>query len=95
MKNNLTFNDFCIKQCDRLYTPGLDDSKQSTGYIFLKKMVQEQIKPASLKEIKRWEDNPTEKELIEIPEIKYMRFLHPLLRPYIINNWDYIKTLKL
>lgn len=88
-----TFNEFCIECCDRLYQPMLPLSSQSTGYLQLRKMVVENIKPASLGEIKRWETTPTNEELCSIPDIKYLRFLHPLLRPYIINNWDTIKTL--
>ena len=56
-------------------------------------MVVEQIKPASLAEINRWENNPTIKELFSVPNIKYLRFLHPLLRPYVIKNWEIIKNL--
>lgn len=92
---NLTFNEFCIKSLDKMYTPGLSDDKQCTGYIKLKEMIKNQITPASLEEIERWETNPTKEELLSIPDIKYLRFLHVLLRPYIIKNWNYIKTLEL
>jgi hypothetical protein len=53
-----------------------------------------QITPASLDEISRWENNPTMKEMLSIPDIRYLRFLHPLLRHYIVNNWDIIKSLE-
>ncbi len=89
----LTFNEFCHECCDGLYDPILPEDAQCTGYIELKKMVVENITPASLKEIERWETNPTHDELISAPDVKYLRFLHPLLRPYIIENWDTIKTL--
>jgi len=89
----ITFNEFCEKYCDGLYDSRFPDEKQCTGYLQLKKMVEEDITPASLEEIKRWETQPTQKELFETPHIKYLRFLHVLLRPYIIKNWEYIKNL--
>ena len=49
----LTFNEFCHKNCDGLYEPRLSEDKQCTGYIQLKKMVVENITPASLKEIEQ------------------------------------------
>ena len=58
-------------------------------------MIIEKIEPASLDEIKRWENNPTEEELISIPDIKYLRFLHTNLRAFIIENWNEIKNLKI
>lgn len=94
MKNQ-TFNDFCYKICDGLYTPGLPDDMQCTGYLQLKKMVIDNITPASLSEMERWENNPSTDELIAIPNIKYLRFLHKLLRPFIIENWSVIKNLKI
>lgn len=92
--NNLTFNEFCHKFCDGLYEPRLPESSQCTGYHQLKSMVVNKIKPASLEEIKRWEETPTEEELLSTPDVKYLRFLHTLLRPYIIKHWDIIKNLK-
>lgn len=89
----LTFNEFCCKCCDGLYEQRLPEKDQCTGYIKLKKMVTEQIEPASLDEVSRWEDNPTTEELFSEPDIKYLRFLHPLLRPFIIRNWQIIKTM--
>jgi hypothetical protein len=91
---SLTFNKFCHEYCDGLYDPRFPDEKQCTGYIQLKKMVVENITPASLKEIEQWENKPNIIELLLIPDIKYLRFLHPLLRSYIIENWDVIKNLK-
>jgi hypothetical protein len=76
-----------------MYEPRLPQNAQCTGYIELKKMVVENINPASLEEIKKWETTPTSEELFTTPDIKYLRFLHPLLRPYIIQNWETIKTL--
>ena len=91
---NITFNEYCVKFLDRMYTPELPDEQQSTGYLQLKKMIKEKITPASLEEIKKWENNPNVQELIVTPDIKYMRFLHPILREYIIKNWKTIKQLK-
>jgi hypothetical protein len=90
----ITFNEFCERFCDGLYDPKFSDDNQCTGYILLKKMVVEKIEPATLEDIKRWECNPTEKELYSIPDIKYLRFLHPILRTFIIENWNNIKNLK-
>lgn len=93
--NKLTFNIFCEKHLDGLYDSRFSDEQQCSGYINLKKMVVEQINPASLEEVERWENNPTQEELFAIPDIKYLRFLHPLLRPIIIENWDNIKKLSI
>ena len=62
--------------------------------LLFKRMVIENITPASIKEIERWENNPTKEELFSKPHIKYLRFLHPVLRPFIIENWDKIKLMK-
>lgn len=91
----ITFNEFCEKYCDGLHDSKFSDDKQCTGYLQLKKMVKENITPASLKEMKRWETQPTQQELFQIPDIKYLRFLHHNLRPYIIENWKHIKNLEL
>ena len=95
MNNVLTFNNFCEKCCDRMYEPRLPEEDQCTGYKELKRMVKEGIEPASLEEVKRWETNPTTEELLVEPDVRYLRFLHPLLRPLVIENWDLIKILPL
>ena len=46
-------------------------------------------------EIKRWETNTTVEDMKSSPHIKYMVFLHPILRNHIIKNWDMIKTMKI
>ncbi len=91
----LTFNEFCHKYCDGLYDPKFGLESQCAGYIRLRQMVIEDITPASLDEITRWETKPTQEELFSTPDIKYLRFLHPLLRPYIIEHWLMIKNLEL
>lgn len=90
----LTFNSFCQQVCDGMYNPMLSNENQCIGYIKLKEMVDYGIKPASLEEIDRWEKNPTQEELTAEPDLKYLSFLHPNLRPVIIANWDYIKKLR-
>lgn len=90
---NSSFNDFCQNYCDNLYTPGIPDDEQSTGYKNLLKMVNEGIEPATLNEIKIWEKDIN--IIFETPSLKYLRFLHPNLRPFIIDNWDLIKKLKI
>lgn len=91
----LTFNNFCRYACDGMYTPGIPEKEQCTGYKKLKEMVVNQIEPASLEEMERWEKNPTQEELWSVPDIKYMRFIHPNLRPFIIHNWNIIKDLEI
>lgn len=91
----LTFNEFCSKYLDRMYEPRLPLECQSTGYLQLRKMILENIAPASLEEIDRWENFPTSEEMISTPDIKYLRFLHPLLRQTIIDFWDKIKNMEI
>lgn len=91
----LTFNEFCAEYLDRMYEPRLLQEQQSTGYLQLRKMVVENITPASLIEMVRWETNPTTEELLSEPDIKYLRFLHPLLRSIIIDNWGKIKRMEI
>ena len=89
---NLTFDEFC-HNC-HLYEPTISYEQQCTGYKILKKMVEQDITPASLEEIERWEKNPTIEELFDKPNIKYLRSIHILLRPFIIQEWNKIKKLK-
>lgn len=94
MNKEMTFNKFCEEVCDGLYDPRFPDKDQCSGYLRLKEMVINQIEPSSVEETKRWETNPTPEELLEVPKLKYLRFLHVNLRPLIIENWDFIKNLK-
>ncbi len=89
------FNVFCEKYLDGLYDSKFDYESQGSGYKQLKVMVENQISPATKEETERWENNPTTLELGQIPDIKYMRSLHPILRDYVRDNWEYIKDLKL
>lgn len=92
--NKLTFNDFCEYYCDGLYDSKFPLESQCSGYKKLREMVINQITPASLSEMERWENEPTKDELINTPDIKYLRFLHPILRPIIVEHWEKIKTFK-
>jgi len=87
------FEKFCHFNCDRLYSPGFPDDLQCTGYIKLKDLLQSGDSPASEEECLRWETQPTLEELVSIPPDKYLRFLHPLLRPLIIREWHKIKLM--
>ena len=90
----ITFNEFCTDICDGLYDPNFSEEEQCTGYKQLKKMVVEKINPASLREIERWETEPTKEELTSTPDIKYLQFLHPITRRFVVENWLDIVTLK-
>lgn len=91
---NLKLSEFCEKHMDGLYDSKISEENQSSGYKLLKEMVESNIEPVSTREIDRWEKSPTLQELFSPPDIKYMRFLHPILRLYVLNNWDMIKSLK-
>jgi hypothetical protein len=93
-KEIATFDLFCQTCCDGLYDPKLPESEQCTGYIKLREMVIGRITPATLEEMERWENEPTEEELASVPDVKYLRFLHPILRPFIVNNWDEMLKLR-
>lgn len=90
-KEPLTFKEFCFKYCDTLYNPNLPDNAQCTGFNLLRKMVLENITPASAKECEEWEKSRD--NIFETPELKYLRFLHPNLRPFIREQWDKIKKM--
>ncbi len=89
----MTFNEYCVRVLDHMYTPGLPDEVQCSGYILLKKMVKENITPASHRAMGRYLRDP--KGLLKAPELKHLWFLHPLLRSHVINNWDIIRDLEL
>ena len=91
--SKITFDEFCNKICDGLYDPKFPLEVQCSGYKDLRKMVTENIRPASLEEMKRWETNPTPEELWAVPDIKYLRSLHFKLRKYVVENWDDIMKL--
>jgi hypothetical protein len=93
--SNQTFNEFCEHTLDRLYDSRLPQEAQSTGYKELRRMVEQGVEPHSLAEITRWEQSPTKEELRSIPDVRYLRHLHPLLRPIIVEHWNTIKNLKL
>lgn len=86
------FELYCNKHLE-IYTPGIVFEKQGSGYRNLYYMLENNIDCASHEEINRWESNPTEQELYDKPHLKYLRFLHPILRKYVIDNWEYIKKI--
>ena len=90
-ESSLTFNDFCYKSLDRMYEPRLSYEQQCTGYKILRTMVEEDITPSTKEEYERWKNNPTIEELCSKPDIKYLTFLHELIRPIIREHWDKIK----
>lgn len=92
-ESKMNFNDFCYKILDKMYEPKLSYEQQCTGYKMLRKMVEENITPATKEEYDRWRNNPTEEELFSVPDIKYLTFLHELTRPIIREHWDKIKKL--
>lgn len=87
----MTFEQFCYKILDGLFNP--ECSEQSTGYMELKIMIRDGIEPASKEECERWETSPTKEELLSPPHRKYLRFLHPKVRPLVREHWDKIKKL--
>ena len=93
MKIPKTFNSLCYNALDKLYDPMYELDEQPTGYKLFREMVQKDIKPASLEEIERWTNNPTPEELMETPPLKYMQFLHPNVRPFVIKHWEFIRNL--
>jgi len=95
MKTPMTFNEFCHKICDGLYDPRFPDESQCSGYTRLKQMVLDGLSPASREELQRWEENPTYEESLTVANTKYLRFLNPVLRPFIIDHWEQIKRLKI
>lgn len=88
------FDDFCYKYLDCLYNPKLPIDSQCNGYYKLKEMVISGIEPASEVEYKRWKNNPTREEVFSEPNIKYLAFLHEVLRPVVREYWFYIKKLR-
>lgn len=94
-ESNLNFNHFCYKVLDRMYEPRLPYENQCTGYKLLRKMVEDDITPATEEEYLRWRNNPTQEELLSVPDIKYLTFLHERVRPFVREYWDKIKMLEL
>jgi hypothetical protein len=92
--NYIGFKNLCDKGFDGLYDPNIPEEDQCSGYHTLKHMVVNNIRPASLEEIERWENSPTMEEVMSPPDIKYLRFLHPNLRIYVIKYWDDIRRIR-
>jgi hypothetical protein len=90
-----SYDEICAEYLDGIFTPGFTEEDQSTGYKLLKELIQTKTKPASEAEYIRWKTNPTIEELMMKPDIKYLDFLHPILRSIIRDNWDNFKKLKI
>jgi len=88
------FDDFCHKVCDGLYDPKFPYESQCNGYKELRNMVINKMVPASLEEMERWENNPTVEEMYSTPEVRYLRFIHPVFRVMLVENWDKIKDME-
>lgn len=85
----LTFNEFA-RMCD-MYSEGISDEEQSSGYHILKKMILEKITPHSIEEINRWKNNPTFEEMFSDVDIRYMTWCHPKLRDeMLLPYWQQI-----
>jgi hypothetical protein len=95
VKKPMSFNDFCYKILDGMYEPRLPYENQCTGYKLLRKMVMDDITPATKEEYDRWKNNPTMEELLSTPDLKYLTFLHELTRPIIREHWNKIKQLNI
>lgn len=89
------FDRFCQEKLDGLFDPMFEFKEQCSGYKQLRLMVEQNITPATKEDTERWEKHPSELELGQIPETKYMRALHPILRETVRNNWYYIKDLEI
>jgi hypothetical protein len=80
------FERFCAKYCDGLYTPGLLYDSQASGYQLLREMIILDITPASDEECEEWR-----KDIFASPNLKYLEFLHPKIRPFIRKHWHMIR----
>lgn len=91
----MNLRQFANKNLDGLYDPKFPEESQGSGWKQLKRMVENQIKPASLTEILRWENYPTKEELLSVAHDKYMRSIHILLRNPIRKYWDVISKMEI
>jgi hypothetical protein len=71
------FEMFCENYLDVLYTPGLPYKNQADGYKRLREMVCCEITPHPEE---CWGES-----------LKFLQFLHPILRPFIRKYWHFIK----
>ena len=78
-KEIITFEGFCEKIL-RIYTRGIPEENQCSGYHILKNLVKNNEEPYYHK--------------LEIDQPTNLQWIHYVLRPYIIEYWDYIKSLK-
>lgn len=79
------FERFCSKYLDGLYDSRFPYDSQASGYQLLRAMVIFDITPATEDECIEWEENMGPLDL------KYLRFLHVKLRPFIREHWHRIR----
>lgn len=85
-RQELRYNKFCYKI--GMYTLDVPYDQQCTGYKKLKELVESGIPAANHEEYIRWTKYPTEEELENAPELKYLTFLHPSLANFLRAEWD-------
>ena len=91
----MNLKQFASENLDGLYNPKFPEEFQGSGWKQLKRMVENQIEPASLEETLRWENYFTEEELLSIPHDKYLRSLHVRLRNRIRKHWNIISEMEI
>ena len=89
----MTFNDFCYNQLDGLYNPRFNYEDQCSGYKMFRQMLLDDITPATKDEMEDFENNVSIGMEYHKQYVKCLGFLHPVLRPFIVDNWDNIKLL--
>lgn len=78
-KEILTFEQFC-ELILKIYTRGIPEENQCSGYHILKNLVKNNEEPYYHK--------------LELDQPTNLQGIHIQLRSYIIYNWDHIKSLK-
>lgn len=85
-RQELRFNRICYKL--GIYTLNIPYDQQSTGYKKLKELMESGVPVATNEEYTRWKDFPSKEELSNIPELRYLNFLHPSLANFIRAEWN-------
>lgn len=80
------FERFCEIHLDGLYDSRFPYDSQASGYKLLREMVILDITPASDEECEEWR-----KDIFASPNLKYLEFLHPKIRPLIRKHWHRIR----
>lgn len=88
---DISWFNYCCNAIQRdFYNPVLPLTKQSEGYRQLLTMAINEDRPATPEENTLWENSISLAIILYPAKNKYLQFLHPLLRPYIRENWDKI-----